>query len=116
MAQLEEAKWVLREPGAGTRDTFDRAIHGRIQKLNVWREYSHVPVLTALVANHYYLSCLPYRSVASLVESGALAILPVVGLNMNRSFTFIWRDDAAANPGGNPLRDCLLKAARRIAG
>lgn len=115
MAQLEEAKWVLREPGAGTRDIFDRAIHGKIGNLNVWREYSHVPVLAALVANHYYLSCLPYYSVASLVESGDLAILPVEGLNMNRSFSFIWRDDGDANPGGNPLRECLLKAARRIA-
>lgn len=110
-AQLEEAKWVLREPGAGTRDVFDRAIHGRIQNLNVWREYSHVPALIALVRNHYYLSCLPYRSVALHIENGELAILPVADLDMNRTFSFVWREDA----GINPLRDCLLKAARRIA-
>lgn len=112
MAQLEEAKWVLREPGSGTRDTFDRAIHGHVQNLNVWREYDHVPVLISLVMNHYYLSCLPYRSVATQVESGSLSILPVSGLNMNRSFSFVWRDDSEAV---NPLRACVLKAARRIA-
>lgn len=110
-AQLEEAKWVLREPGAGTRDIFDRAIHGHVKQLNVWREYSHVRVLSSLVQNHYYLSCLPYRSVAAEVESGVLAILSVPGLDMNRTFSFVWREDA----GPNPLRDCLLKAARRIA-
>lgn len=115
LAQLEEAKWVLREPGAGTRDIFDRAIHGKLNNLNVWREYSHVPVLIALVVNHYYLSCLPYSSVAAQIESGALAILPVAGLNMERSFSFVWRDDSDANPGANPLRDCMLKAAKRIA-
>ena len=111
MAQLEEAKWVLREPGAGTREIFDSAIHGRLTNLQVWREYSHVPVLISLVSRHVYLSCLPYRSVEQAVTSGTLIILPVPELNMERTFTFVWRKDA----GDNPLRDCVIKAAKRLA-
>ena len=109
LAQLEAAKWVLREPGAGTREIFDSAIHGRLESLNVWREYSHVPVLISLVSRHVYLSCLPYRSVEDWVKAGVLTILPVPELNMERTFTFVWRKDA----GENPLRDCVIKAAKR---
>lgn len=110
LAQLEEAKWVLRESGAGTREIFDSAIHGRLARLQVWREYSHVPVLIALVESHVYLSCLPWRSVEEQVKSGQLAVLHVPELNMQRTFSFVWRSDA----GDNPLRDCVIKAARRL--
>jgi len=60
LAQLEQAKWVLRERGSGTRKTFDSSIHHLIEDLDVWREYEHVPVLRTLVANGPYLTCLPY--------------------------------------------------------
>ncbi|UAL45202.1 LysR family transcriptional regulator [Shewanella inventionis] len=48
LSQLELAKWVLREPGAGTRRIFDAAIHGLIDKLNVWKEYEQVGLLVSL--------------------------------------------------------------------
>lgn len=110
LAQLEEAKWVLRESGAGTREIFDSAIHGRLNHLQVWREYSHVPVLIALIESHAYLSCLPWRSVEDEVKDGKLVVLDVPELNMQRSFSFVWRSDA----GDNPLRESVIKAARRL--
>ncbi len=48
LAQLEQAKWVLREHGSGTRKVFDSSIHHLIGDLDVWREYEHVPVLRSL--------------------------------------------------------------------
>ncbi len=41
LAQLEQAKWVLREHGSGTRKVFDSSIHHLIGDLDVWREYEH---------------------------------------------------------------------------
>lgn len=67
LSQLEQAKWVLREQGAGTRRIFDAAIHGNLDRLNVWREYEQVPVLKALVKNGPYLSALPYLDRKSVV-------------------------------------------------
>ena len=110
LAQLEEAMWVLRERGAGTREIFDSAIHGRLQTLNVWREYSHVPVLIAMVSANSYLSCLPYRSVITQIEAGELVRLNVPELDMARTFSFVWRKDC----GENLLRDCLVKFAKRM--
>ncbi|ODP99636.1 MULTISPECIES: LysR substrate-binding domain-containing protein [Salinivibrio] len=110
LAQLEQAQWVLREPGAGTRHSFDSAIHGVIEDLDVRREYEQVPVLRTLVANSSYLSCLPYLDVEKWIERDELVALNVPELNMRRTLSFIWRADAAANP----LRDCIIREATRM--
>lgn len=110
LAQLEQAKWVLREIGAGTRRIFDGAIHGVIDHINVWKVYESVPVLKAMVENGFYLGCLPYLDVAKEVENGQLVILPTPQLDMKRSLSFVWRKDAEENP----LRDCVLGEARRL--
>lgn len=111
LSQLEQAKWVLREQGAGTRRIFDAAIHGNLDRLNVWREYEQVPVLKALVKNGPYLSALPYLDVERDVAAGQLIILPTPKLNMKRQLSFVWRADATENP----LRDCVISEAKRLA-
>ncbi|MBB1441432.1 LysR family transcriptional regulator, partial [Shewanella sp. SG41-4] len=110
LAQLEQAKWVLREQGAGTRRIFEGAIHGVIEKLNVWKEYEHVLLLKALVRNGAYLSCLPHITVEQDVAEGKLVIIDTPQLNLQRQLSFVWRNDA----GDNPLRDCVLNEARRM--
>ena len=110
LAQLEQAKWVIREIGAGTRRIFDSAVHGLIEKIDVWKVYESVSVLKAMVKNGSYLGCLPYMDVAQEVESGSLVILATPELNMQRSLSFVWRKDA----GENPLRDCILAEAKRL--
>lgn len=110
LSQLEQTKWVLRGQGAGTRRIFDGAIHGVIQKLHVWKEYDHVPLLKALVKNGPYLSSLPFLDVEKEVANGELVILSTPQLNMKRHLSFIWRTDA----GENPLRDCVITEAKRF--
>lgn len=110
LAQLEQAKWVLREQGAGTRRIFEGAIHGLIEKLNVWKEYEYVSVLKALVKNGTYLSSLPYLDVEREIANGELVVLLTPELNMQRNLSFVWRNDA----GTNPLRDCVITEARRL--
>ena len=110
LSQLEQAKWVLREQGSGTRRIFDGAVHGLIENVNVWKEYEHIPVLKALVKNGTYLGCMPYLDVEKDVADGHLVVLNTPQLNMKPSLSFIWRNDA----GENPLRDCFLAAAKRL--
>lgn len=110
LAQLEQAKWVLREPGAGTRKIFDSALHGVIDDLDVWREYEQVPVLRTLVSNSSYLSCLPYLDVIKFIERKELVALKVPELNMKRTLSFIWRSDSV----DNPLRECIIREAIRM--
>tara|TARA_R110001583_G_scaffold195524_2_gene375346 strand:- start:12334 stop:13245 length:912 start_codon:yes stop_codon:yes gene_type:complete len=110
LAQLEQAKWILREPGAGTRHIFDGAVHGLIDNVNVYKEYESVSVIKALVKNGTYLGCLPYLDVVHEVEKGELVILPTPELNMTRNLAFIWRKDI----GDNPLRECIVAEAKRL--
>lgn len=110
LTQLEQARWVLREQGAGTREIFDSAIQGVMDDLDVWREYEHVPVLRSMVCHGQYLSCLPYLDVVKFIERGELVALDVPELNMERTLSFIWREDSV----DNPLRDCIKKEATRM--
>jgi DNA-binding transcriptional LysR family regulator len=110
LAQLEQAKWILREKGAGTREIFDGAVHGLINKIDLWKEYKSVSIIKALVKNGSYLGCLPYLDVEREVKKGSLVIVPTPDLNMKRSLSFLWRKDA----GDNPLRECILTEARRL--
>lgn len=110
LAQLEQAKWVLREIGSGTRRIFDGAIHGLIDNINVWKVYESVPVLKKMVENGFYIGCLPYFDVAKEVDNGQLVLLPTPQLDMKRSLSFVWRQDS----GENPLRDCILAETRRL--
>lgn len=110
LAQLEQAKWVLREHGAGTRTIFDNAIHDKIPDLDVWREYEYVPVLRTLVANGQYLSCLPYLDVVKYIERGELVALNVPELNMERTLSFIWR----SSMDQNPISSCIRREGIRM--
>jgi len=105
VAQLEQAKWVLREHGSGTRKIFDSSIHHLIEDLDVWREYEYVPVLIRLVSNGQYLTCLPYLDVEPYLETGELVALKVPDLKMDRTISFIWRADMVENP----LVDCIKR-------
>ncbi|WP_117234098.1 LysR substrate-binding domain-containing protein [Vibrio maerlii] len=110
LAQLEQAQWILREGGAGTRSIFESAMFPLIPDLDVWREYSHVPVIRTMVANGQYLSCLPYLDVKPHIESGKLVALNVPELKMERAISFIWR----AEMGDHPLVECIKHAGHRM--
>ncbi|WGV99433.1 LysR substrate-binding domain-containing protein [Vibrio sp. YMD68] len=110
LSQLEQAKWVLREGGAGTREIFESAMVPLIPDLDVWREHSYVPVIRTMVANGQYLSCLPYLDVAPSIERGELAALNVPELKMDRAISFIWRADV----GDHPLLECLKREGHRM--
>ncbi|SON53365.1 LysR substrate-binding domain-containing protein [Vibrio tapetis] len=110
LAQLEQAKWVLREQGSGTRTVFDSNINNLISDLDVWREYEHVPVLRSMVANGSYLSCLPFLDVEKFIASGELVELNVPELKMDRTLSFIWRADMVENP----LADCIKREGLRM--
>jgi len=110
LSQLEQAKWVLREHGSGTRMIFDSSIHHLIEDLDVWREYEHVPVLRSMVANGQYVTCLPYLDVERFIESGLLVALNVPELSMERTLSFVWRADMIENP----LVECIKREGSRM--
>lgn len=110
IAQLDMAQWVLREPGAGTREIFDNAIHKFIEQVRVHKEYDQVNVILEMVAQGSYLSCLSRRSVLPWVERGVIKILSVDELIMHREISFIWRKQETENSN----RSAIIQTARKV--
>lgn len=109
--QLGMANWVLRERGAGTRDIFDTNIHEHVQQIKVHREFDQAGVITEMVAQGQYLTCLSRRSVSEGVAQNKLKILNVPELKMVRNISFIWRKQELESPS----RSVIIKTAASFA-
>lgn len=86
---LLAATWVLREPGSGTRQTFERAMHGLLPDLKVGLELQHTEAIKRAVEAGLGISCLSRVALVEAFERGTLVRLPVPGRDLQRRFYFI---------------------------
>ncbi len=83
---LLQAQWILREPGSGTRQTFDRALHGLLPNLKVLLQLQHTEAIKRAVESGLGIACLSQISLADAFKRGSLVPLPVPHRNFNRMF------------------------------
>ena len=86
---LLSAQWILREPGSGTRQTFDRAMHGLNPNLNVVLELQHTEAIKRAVEENLGIGCLSKMAVEESFERGVFVKLDVQNRNFKRKFYFI---------------------------
>ncbi len=86
---LLEAEWILREPGSGTRQTFDRAMAGIAPHLNITLELQHTEAIKHAVENNLGVSCLSEITLKNAFERGSLIPLKVESKDFSRNFYFI---------------------------
>ncbi|WP_077531587.1 LysR family transcriptional regulator [Vreelandella utahensis] len=86
---LLAATWILREGGSGTRQTFDRAMHGLLPDLNVLLELQHTEAIKRAVGTGMGVGCLSEVALRDAFERGDLIPLPVPHRDLARSFYFI---------------------------
>ena len=84
--QLLSASWVLREQGSGTRQTFDRAMHGLLPELDIALELQHTEAIKRAVQSGLGVGCLSRVALADAFARGSLVPLPVAGRDFNRKF------------------------------
>lgn len=87
--ELLAETWILREGGSGTRQTFDRAMHGLLPDLNVLLELQHTEAIKRAVSAGMGLGCLSEVALQDAFDRGSLVPLPVPHRNLERSFYFI---------------------------
>lgn len=85
--ELQAGAYVLREPGSGTRSTFEAALR---QQPTVVLEASSTSALVGAAAAGVGPAVVSRRAVAADVEQGRLVIVPAA-LDMRRPLTAIWR-------------------------
>jgi DNA-binding transcriptional LysR family regulator len=86
---LCEAAWILREPGSGTRQAFDRAMHGLLPKLNVLLELQHTEAIKRAVEAQLGIGCISEVALRDAFRRGTLVPLQMSGRDFSRAFYFV---------------------------
>lgn len=88
-ADLLAADWIVRERGSGTRQAFERAMHGLLPRLRIALELQQTEVIQRAVESGLGLGCLSRLVVADAVRHGRLRLVRVPGRDFRRQFFFV---------------------------
>lgn len=87
---LRAATWIMREQGSGTRQTFERGMHGLLPDLNILLELEHTEAIKRAVEARLGIGCLSRVCLADAFKRGSLVPLKVAShRNFDRQFYFI---------------------------
>lgn len=75
LVQLAEADWILREPGSGTRATFERAFHPCLSQLNIRLELTHTEAIKRAVESGLGIGCISRLALREAFRRGSLVEL-----------------------------------------
>lgn len=110
---LRDGVWVVREPGSGTRQAFEHAMHGILSDLQIALELQHIEAIKSAVEAGLGVGCVSRRALGDALRHGTLTACHVPGRDFRRQFCFVlhkhkhksqaiqsWLDLCAAWPGG----------------
>lgn len=96
---LKAATWIVREPGSGTRQTFERGMHGILPDLNLLLELEHTEAIKRAVETGLGISCLSRVSLREAFRRGSLVPLAVPHRDFSREFYFVLHREKYRSPG-----------------
>ncbi len=96
---LIDARWILREPGSGTRQAFDRAMQGLLPQLDILLELQHTEAIKRAVEAELGISCLSGISLKDAFSRGTLKPLAVPHRNFARTFYIALHKDKYQSAG-----------------
>jgi DNA-binding transcriptional LysR family regulator len=71
-ADLRAARWIVREHGSGTRQTFDRAMHGLLGDLDIVLALEHTEAIRGAVAAGLGIGCVSRIALREAFDHGTL--------------------------------------------
>lgn len=91
--EFRQQKFLLREHGSGTRETFDNVIHAAGFSIEpIWEAMSTTALVNAVI-NGLGISVLPYRMIINPIQRGLIIPVQVQGLEFKRKFQIIYHKD-----------------------
>ncbi|EAR10685.1 LysR substrate-binding domain-containing protein [Reinekea blandensis] len=93
------ASWILREPGSGTRQTFDWAMHTVLSQLTIALELQHTEAIKRAVEANLGIGCLSALTLSDAFRRGNLVPLDVPGHNFRRFLYFILHKEKYRSAG-----------------
>jgi DNA-binding transcriptional LysR family regulator len=91
--QLLALPWIVRERGSGTRQAFDRAMHGLLADLQIAMELQHTEAIKRAVEAGLGVGCLSRICLAEAFRRGSLVPLAVPGRDFRRELFLITHRD-----------------------
>ncbi len=96
--EFEQQRFLLREPGSGTRDVFDRVTgQAGIHIVPVWEAMSTSALINGVITG-LGIAVLPHRMIESALERGLIVTVGVEGLDFRRKFYIIHHKDKFLMP------------------
>ena len=88
-ADVLDYSWVLRESGSGTRQAFDRAMHGILPQISISMELQHTEAIKRAVTSGLGLGCLSRITLEDAFKRGDLIELAMPQRDFERTLYFI---------------------------
>lgn len=89
LRRLRELRWLLREPGSGTREAVEQALLPHLNHLPVDMTLGSSEAIKNAVAAGLGVSCLSRSVVRDLLELGRLVVLPTTLPRLGRQLSWI---------------------------
>ena len=106
---LRRYKWVMREAGSGTAQTFKHKLGKYVTDLHVVMELGHSEAIKKAVEAGAGVGCLSSLAVCRAINRGWLRQIPLVGVDMRRQLTVIQHTNKANTRLMNEFLDfCFL--------
>lgn len=86
---LRSARWILREAGSGTRQAFDRALHGLLPELHITLELQHTEAIKRAVEAGLGIGCLSLITLGDAFKRGSLIRLTAPQRDFSRQLYLI---------------------------
>ena len=83
-----QARWILREPESGARQTFNRALAELLPMLDIYLEFKHNEAIKKAVEAGLGIGCLSEIVLQNNFKSGELVPLKLPKRDMKRTFYF----------------------------
>lgn len=83
---LLEANWIVRETGSGTRQAFDRAMHGLLPELTINLQLQHTEAIKRAVKENLGVSCLSRIALEESFKQQSLVPVQLPHRDLHRYF------------------------------
>lgn len=96
--EFRQQRFLLREPGSGTREVFDQtAANLGFSITPIWEATSTTALVNAVI-NGLGIAVLPHRMIQGALERGLVVTIGAEGMDFRRSFYIIYHQDKYVTP------------------
>ena len=95
--ELQEAEWIIRETGSGTREVFEHALGVSLNQRSTVIELGHTEAIKKAVEAGLGVSCLSQLAVQRELDLGVLVAI-TTPLDLSRSLTLLLPDSEYQSP------------------